>query len=183
MRLARLRGVWIGDTAPDGTLRFFDHGKKRAPCPLDLGEHLMRVREYEDRAKRFGVVQLLGESTKTAPALCAGEVKIYAKGDASVHVKANGDVLVKPGSAGRVELGGEGLPPTAGVVTGDVRGEDGSLRNLCKQTREALCGALPCRHGTQRTSCHRSVLSLCAAAHPLKRAENWGVHINPSKCF
>ena len=37
MRLARLRGVWIGDAAPDGTLRFFDPGKKRAPYQLDLG--------------------------------------------------------------------------------------------------------------------------------------------------
>ena len=36
-----------------------------------------------------------------------------------MHVKANGDVLVKPGSAGKVELGGEGLPCSAGVVTGD----------------------------------------------------------------
>ena len=62
---------------------------------------------------------VLGESTKVAPALGAGEVKIYAKGGASVHVKANGDVLVKPGSGGRVELGGEGLPRSAGVVTGD----------------------------------------------------------------
>ena len=55
MRLARLRGVWIGDAAPDETLRFFDPGKKHAPYQLDLGEHLVRVRAYEDRAKRFGV--------------------------------------------------------------------------------------------------------------------------------
>ena len=80
VRLARLRGVWIGDAAPDATLRFFDHGKKRAPHQLDLGEHLVRVRAYEDRAQCFGVVQLLGESAKGAPALGAGEVKIYAKG-------------------------------------------------------------------------------------------------------
>ena len=62
---------------------------------------------------------VLGESAKDAPALADGEVKIYAKGGASVHLKANGDVLVKPGSGGRVELGGEGLPRSAGVVTGD----------------------------------------------------------------
>ena len=61
---------------------------------------------------------VLDESTKGAPALASAEVKIYAKGGASVHLKANGDVLVTPGSGGRVELGGEGLPPTAGVVTG-----------------------------------------------------------------
>ena len=68
LRLARLRGVWIGDAAPDGTLRFFDPGKKRAPYQLDLGEHLVRVRAYEDRAQRFGRVQvLLGESAKGAP--------------------------------------------------------------------------------------------------------------------
>ena len=62
---------------------------------------------------------VLGESAKSAPTLADGEVKIYAKGGASVHLKANGDVLVKPGSAGKVELGGEGLPRSAGVVTGD----------------------------------------------------------------
>ena len=62
---------------------------------------------------------VLGESAKGAPALGDGEVKIYAKGGASVHLKANGDVLVTPGSAGKVELGGEGLPRSAGVVTGD----------------------------------------------------------------
>ena len=62
---------------------------------------------------------VLGESAKGALALASAEVKIYAKGGASVHVKANGDVLVKPGSGGRVELGGEGLPRSAGVVTGD----------------------------------------------------------------
>ena len=62
---------------------------------------------------------VLGESAKSAPTLADGEVKIYAKGGASVHLKANGDVLVKPGSGGRVELGGEGLPRSAGVVTGD----------------------------------------------------------------
>ena len=62
LRLARLRGVWIGDAAPDGTLRFFDPGKKHAPYQLDLGEHLVRVRAYEDRAQRFGRVQVLGET-------------------------------------------------------------------------------------------------------------------------
>ena len=62
---------------------------------------------------------VLDESTKGAPTLADGEVKIYAKGGASTHLKANGDVLVKPGSGGRVELGGEGLPRSAGVVTGD----------------------------------------------------------------
>ena len=62
---------------------------------------------------------VLGESAKDALALASAEVKIYAKGGASVHLKANGDVLVKPGSGGRVELGGEGLPRSAGVVTGD----------------------------------------------------------------
>ena len=60
-----------------------------------------------------------GENAKGALALASAEVKIYAKGGASVHLKANGDVLVKPGSGGRVELGGEGLPRSAGVVTGD----------------------------------------------------------------
>ena len=64
--------MWIGDAAPDGTLRFFNPGKKHAPYQLDLGEHLVRVRAYEDRAKRFGVVQLLGESAKGAPMLAAG---------------------------------------------------------------------------------------------------------------
>ena len=44
---------------------------------------------------------VLGESAKGAPALADGEVKIYAKGGASVHLKANGDVLVKPGSGGQ----------------------------------------------------------------------------------
>ena len=70
LRLARLRGVWIGDAAPDGTLRCFFPGKKHAPYQLDLGEHLVRVRAYEDRAQRFGVVQLLGE-TPTGEALKA----------------------------------------------------------------------------------------------------------------
>ena len=83
LRLARLRGVWIGDAAPDGTLRFFDPGKKHAPYQLDLGEHLVRVRAYEDRAQRFGMVQLLGESAKGALALASAEIKVYAKGGAS----------------------------------------------------------------------------------------------------
>ena len=69
------------------------------------------------------------------------------------------------------------------IITGDVRGEDGGLLNLFEQTREAICGALPCRHGTQRTSCHRSHPILCAPARPLKRAEKWGGHINTSKSF
>ena len=44
----------------------------------------MRVRAYEDRAKRFGMVQvLLGESAKGALALASAEIKVYAKGGAS----------------------------------------------------------------------------------------------------
>ena len=88
VRLARLRGVWIGDTAPDGTLRFFDPGKKRVPYQLDLGEHLVRVRAYEDRAKRFGVVQMLGKSAKGTPALATGEVKVSAHGAATTTAQA-----------------------------------------------------------------------------------------------
>ena len=42
---------------------------------------------------------VLDESTKGAPALAEGEVKIYAKGGASVHLKRDGDVLVKPSLA------------------------------------------------------------------------------------
>ena len=83
VRLARLRGVWIGDAAPGGALRFFNPGRKHAPYQLDLGEHLVRVRAYEDRAQRFGVVQLLGESAKGALALASAEIKVYAKGGAS----------------------------------------------------------------------------------------------------
>ena len=49
------------------------------------------------------------------------------------------------------------------IITGDMRGEDGSPLNLFEQTREAICGALPCRHGTQHSSCHRSHPALCAA--------------------
>ena len=83
VRLARLRGVWIGDAAPGGALRFFNPGRKHAPYQLDLGEHLVRVRAYEDRAKRFSEVQLLGESAKGALALASAEIKVYAKGGAS----------------------------------------------------------------------------------------------------
>ena len=68
------------------------------------------------------------------------------------------------------------------IITGDVRGEDGgSLTFLSKPARRFVVRAS--RHGTQRTSCHRSHPTLCAPARPLKRAEKWGGHINPSKFF
>ena len=64
---------------------------------------------------------VLGEEVKGAPAsaLASGEVMLYAQGGASVHLKANGNVLVQPGAGGKIEIGGEGLPMTAGVVTGE----------------------------------------------------------------
>ncbi len=61
----------------------------------------------------------LGESAKSAPALAQGEVKIYAQGGASVHLKADGNVVVQPGAQGKVMLGEQSLNPMQGVVTGE----------------------------------------------------------------
>ena len=65
-------------------------------------------------------------------------MKIYAKGGASVHLKANGDVLVKPGTAGEANLQAlaeaivehiktngvvciDGVQPGSGTVMGGIK--------------------------------------------------------------
>ena len=72
------------------------------------------------------------------------------------------------------------------VITGDVRGEDGSPFLVGLNPRGYLWRfALQAgkKQPKQRTSCHRSHPALCAPAHPLKQAEKWGGHINPCKSF
>ena len=82
--------------------------------------------------------KLYGESAKGTLALASAEIKVYAKSGASVHLKANGDVLVKPGTAGEANLQAlaeaivehiktngvvriDGVQPGAGTVVGGIK--------------------------------------------------------------
>lgn len=46
-----------------------------------------------------------GVVDKNRPSVLPGELMLYNKSGASIHLKANGDIVMKPGSGGKIYIG------------------------------------------------------------------------------